>query len=248
MTDLTIVHTSDQHVADPKHDVTEDDGIAHAKRICDRYDPESTIIIDTGDWTGSGWASQFRVARRVAKVYRDHGFDLYSVPANHDVAIQGSTYTRWSRSRCDEFLSDVCGYEDDRWPKIRDHGSIRIILADSCASPTLLARGAVGDDQIGAIGEAAEEWNGPVLLATHHCPSGGDRLLRLTDRRDLGDRLKEVGGVDAWITGHLHQRVEWSGIWGAYYLLTSPMSVKNGCWREIYWNNDLDRFQWEWYD
>ena len=242
----TIAHITDLHIADPRHDVTLDDG----HRLVDAILADDIdVVVDTGDVTGSGTASQYATAREVTERLRDADVDYYVLPGNHDVAWQGSSYARWSRDRWESYAEDVdTSYTaGDEWPRVIDYDDVRLVLADSCAEPTAVARGALGGGQIERIGQAVEEAEGLALLFSHHCPSadaqGKTVALTLTDRDEITRRLEQAGGVDAWLTGHLHQTCEWSSVFGARYLLASDMSTAAGGYRRLWWGEGL---RWEW--
>lgn len=242
MTELIIAHISDLHLSDRRHDVTLDDG----HRLVDALlDDDLDVIIDTGDHTGSGLARQFHRARQVTDRLADFA-DYYLTPANHDVSIGGSSTGRYTRTNWEAYAATVStGYQSgDRWPRVIDvTDDMRLILVDTCAEPTLVARGHIGDEQLRRIGIAVAEARGRgmrTILAGHHCPSGGDPMLRLTDRDELAEILREAGGVDLGLFGHLHQRRHWSDVLGFRRLVACPMSTRDGGYWRVDW--DARRF------
>lgn len=254
MDEMTIVHLADLHLDDPKHDVTAGDGHALVSSIIDREDPGKSIIVDTGDWTGSGDALEVDTVIPVVSRLPEAGFTVLIAPGNHDVGLRGlklqpSSVREFHRLK-DHYATMPEGAE---YPYRHDVGDISIIVADTTvvttdADDTLLSGGHLGGDQIDEIGDLVEEADGTVVLATHHCPSaaadGLDWEKVLGDRDELADRLGEAGGVDVWLTGHLHQAASWSNVYGADRLLGSPMSAKEKTYRRMTWNGDRLESEW----
>ena len=241
MTDFTIAHISDLHLVDRGHDVTLNDG----HELVDSLEAESPdIIIDTGDHTGSGLARQFEQAEEVTSRLADIA-DYYLTTANHDVSIGGSSTGRYTRGNWESYAERVdTSYEaGSQWPRVIDRDGLRLILIDTCAEPTLVARGHIGDEQLRRIGIAVAEARGRgmrTILAGHHCLSadarGLDRTLYLTDRDALAETLREAGGVDLGLFGHLHRKAHWSDVLGFRRLVACPMSTRDGGWWHISWD------------
>lgn len=246
MTRPTIGHITDLHLADTGQDVTLSEGHALADAILD--DPPD-VLINTGDDVGSGWASQFHTAGEVTRRFRDADIDYLKNRGNHDVALGGISTRRWTLDNWEAYADDVADHYDqgDQWPVVVDYGDVRIIMMDTCAEATAVARGVVGDEQIARIEQAVEGWGGVTVLAGHHCPSasgpGLEASLALTDRRELASALSRAGGVDLWLTGHLHQQQVWSRTYGARYILSIPMSAAEGAYRRIWW--EAESVHWE---
>lgn len=246
----TIGFISDTHHADPRHDVTVED----ADRLVDGLlgDDKLDLIVIGGDDVGSGLRSEFdEAAGPVERLAEKADVDVVRVPGNHGVSIQGSSWRRWTRGNWEQYAerTDSLYTAGDDWPRVLDYGDVRVILGDTCAEPTMLARGCLGSEQIQAVAAAIADWHGPTALFTHHCPSsdgrGLDRALVLADRDEATQAFQAAGGLDLWGTGHLHQKLEASYVFGATRLLGSPMSVaEGGCWR-ISWD-DRGFFGWEW--
>lgn len=254
MSETTIVHLTDLHLDDPKHDVTSGDGHALVTSIIHREVPDQTVIVDTGDWTGSGNSLQVDTVIPIVSRLREEGFEIVITPGNHDVGLQGlklqpSSVREFHRLR-DNYSTMP---ESAEYPYRYRAGDLTIIVADTTvvttdADHTLLSGGHLGDDQIAEITEMVDEASGPVVLATHHCPSaaadGLDWEQVLGDREQLAERLGEVGGVDVWLTGHLHQAESWSNVYGADRLMGSPMSAKEKVYRRLTW--DGEQLDWKW--
>ena len=243
----TIAHITDLHIADPRHDVTLDDG----HRLVDAILADDIdVVVDTGDVVGGGLFDEYQQALEVTIRLAESDVDYLVGPGNHDLSYpQGSGPTDNMRDNWEWYHAQVGSHfrAYEAWPHAVTYDDCIIVMLDTCASGTALARGVVGDAQINTLHTIVADADRPVILAGHHCPSadarGLDWSLALTDRDEIGEALEQAGGVDGWLTGHLHQTCEWSGVFGAEYLLASDMSTAAGGYRRLWWDGGL---RWEW--
>src|SRR5690625_303823 len=228
---MKIIHVSDRHYGQPGA-TTANSLLNNA--IAARPDIADCIIVDTGDVVDTPDESVYRTATSALAQLADRCADMVMVPGNHDLNVMGITphptaHIRWGSHV--ERLTSLCR----SYPFITLAGGIAIIAVDSNRPPrgahrltqNFTATGYIGRDQIEDVVELVRYTKSrglPVIVAMHHCPSGGDALLRLHDRDAFGEALADAGGVDLILTGHLHQRCEWSDVFGARYLLSSPKS------------------------
>lgn len=247
MSAVTIFHISDLHIADPMHgDVGVEDGMDLVDAI-DEDRPD--ILINTGDDTGSGTEDQFNVAEQITSRFTAAPYRYVQTTSNHDVSLQGTSYRNWTRDNCEEYLSKVDDTyrKGQQWPRsVYVNGtSTMVLLIDTVAETSTVARGEVGSEQIERIG--AEVWRANendlnIVMAGHHCPSANEAGLTwkraLTDRNELGTAVEEAGGVDVWLTGHLHRAAEWSNTFGAAKLFSTPMGARERVFRKIVISED----------
>lgn len=241
-TDWTIGHISDLHLYDSAHDVTREQGEQLADAVvADDLD----LIINTGDDVGDGWAAQFLQASRIARKFAEADAWYLTIPGNHDIAIKGSTVKRWTVRNWRVYAEDLDEFyrEGDGWPRTIDIGDLRIILVDTCADPTALARGVLGSEQIAEVGRLVNDahYTGRrTILAGHHCPSKDARgfqwTLALGDRIELAKTLHQAGGVDLGLFGHWHRHLDASGVLGFRRLCAVPMCAKAGGYARFSWD------------
>ena len=245
-----IVHITDAHIDDPRREPN-----AHlrlrriAETIAEQEDRDRTVICDTGDL---GWSMASTEADKIrwalAPVY---GWRMIFSQGNHDHGPWG--LVRWGR-RSDhwrDLVAGLTGHDPPEAPEIevRSFAGVDFIAANSAHDQSFLARGKLGEEQIENIAQAcgrARRAKKKSVLLIHHCPSGGNATKRLSDRRELGEALDSVGGVDLMLTGHLHRDREWSGVFGAGRLISTGPATETPIWyRRVFWN-DLNQIRWNW--
>lgn len=249
---MKLIHIGDLHFG---QDGAVQGNAPILNHIANRDDIGDLIVIDTGDTVDNPSADIYRTATSAQRQVADRCRRLFKVPGNHDFDLAGLTDSSGARELWDRHMISLTG-ERPFYPSMHIIGGIAFILVDTCRPPTgrwerlasqVTATGLVGDDQIEEVAEMVRVAKGrglPVVLPLHHCPSGGDPMLRLADRRDLGDALEAVGGVDLILSGHLHQKGAWSHVYGARYLLSAPKTRDGGGYRVVTW--DGKKFCWEW--
>lgn len=224
--------------------------------IANRPDIGDLIICETGDDIETPSSRLFRTAKSARRQVYDRSREGVKIPGNHDLDISGMW--KWWRSpdMWAEYVEDLTG----RWPiypQLTVVDDVAIIAMDTCTPPSgrwakmyprqALASGLLGDEQIQKCAAMVEEQKAlgrQVMLLLHHCLSGGSVSLQLTDRHELGDALKAVGGVDVALTGHLHRKCEWSDVYGVRLLLSCPKTSEADGYRVVTW--DGVEWGWEW--
>lgn len=245
---MMIAHFSDAHVLDPRfpdgaHDRLHD----LCRRIAEEEDRRSTVVCVTGDL---GWDMSAEEARLIVEAMEPlRGWKVLHAKGNHDHGPLGLVRRTGAVERWRAMVDDMTGYLPGEYPSARyvAFQGVAFIVANSSWDQTFLARGRIGELQIKAIArgvERARKMGLRLVLMLHHCPSGGDRTKRLSDRDEFGAALEEVGGVDLMLTGHLHRAKEWRGVYGADWLISAPAATEDGRYRKIWW--DGARLRWEW--
>lgn len=230
---MKILHISDTHYG-------QSGALARCQRtilaMLERDDLDQCILVHTGDVidSPSPRGRQFGTARSHLVQLAKRCLGALWCPGNHDVAVAG--LARWAEGDqlWREFVQSM-GSPFDEYPAQIVVDNTAIIIADSNRRPSgrlaqmaesAIAAGYLGEPQISAIAHAVEQHREAglrVVLALHHCPSGGNPALRLRDRKELGIELSRAGGVDVMLTGHLHQRMIWPGKQhGAEVILSAP--------------------------
>ena len=105
----------------------------------------------------------------------------------------------------------------------------------------ILATGMIGEEQIRDICEAVKHHRAMgrrIVIAMHHCPTGGNPALRLSDRHSFGEALEAVGGVDLILTGHLHRAGHWTRVFGTRNLIASAKSPDSRSYTQIAMDGD----------
>lgn len=251
---MKFIHVSDRHYGQP--------GATQANArinnaICERPDIAQCAIIDTGDVVDSPSLRQYKTATSALLELSELAGEFLLLPGNHDLAWAGVSRSLAAPALWGDHVEELTGSRPT-YPSLHIIDGIAVIAIDTNRQPpNMLARqaaqitatGFVGDRQIFDVVNMvrkARSFDLPIIVAMHHCPSGGDPLLRLSDRLALGNALESAGGVDLMLTGHLHQKREWSGVFGARFLLASPKTPGAQGYREIWWDAELKRFRWGW--
>ena len=251
---MKFIHTSDRHYLQ--------DGAVQANAtvnnaIIARPDVAECFLIDTGDDVDSPTAAAYQTAASAQRELYDAASGGVKTPGNHDLDYAGLADAPTAPVLWADHVEDLTGTRPV-YPSMHIVGDTAIISVDTCTRPTgrweriasqVMATGLIGEGQIARVVEMVERarvLDLHVIIAMHHCPSGGDVMLRLIDREEFGDALDAVGGVELMLTGHLHQKREWSDVYGARFLLASPKTPEAQGYRVIWWCEDRGRFCWEW--
>lgn len=245
----TILHLSDQHLAEGFVDTSVEDGHAVADAIFDLEQPGPALVCDTGDVTASGLAEEYELARSVVDRYRDRGFGYFICPANHDMGPGGGIRARYAVDNFHEFAAATMPEHDREqpYPHLYRREDLAIVVTDSCAEQTMWSRGILGDDQRRRLTRMVRRLNArelKICMMIHHCPTVDDPLCRLVDRERMTVALNEVGGVDVMLTGHLHRAEVHHEAYGATFVFSSPSTTVAGQYRRIWWEDG--RLKWAW--
>lgn len=250
---MKIIHLSDLHYGQPGS-TTQNARVINA--LLERPDISECIVIITGDVVDTPEDTIYRTATSALRQLSEACAELVMVPGNHDLSTKGVTPHLTAHIKWGAHVENLTK-QRPAYPSMRVDGGVAIISIDTNREPpgihrltqNITATGYVGPDQIEAVAgmvQWARRLSIPTVIALHHCPSGGDPLLRLHDRRELGDALEAAGGVDLILSGHLHQKCEWSNVIGARLLISSPKSPDAQGYRVLWWDEDRRRFVWEW--
>lgn len=252
----TICHISDTHYGTPG-------ALSRCaptiNAIANRSDASDVVLVHTGDVIDSPApaGAQYDQAANALRQVCDRVRDFVVVEGNHDTAIKG--LTRWAEGRAlyRRFVRRMTGSAPTA-PYVETYDDVAIITLDSCRTPDdafdravddFLACGFLGQAQIDAAAGLAPEQRAKgraVVVALHHSPMGGGPTLRLSDRDALGDALREVGGVDVMLCGHLHERGEWRDKFGASVVLSAPKCGEpGGYWAIVCEGGEV---RWGWVD
>lgn len=253
MTQLGIIHLSDQHLEDAVQPVTVHDGHALADTIFEYEDPDTTVICDTGDFTGSGLQIQYDVAREVMARYRHRGYDYFVSPSNHDLGPAGGMIADYALANFHRFVSEVSPAHDPSrpYPHLYERDGLAVIVANTLAEQTFFARGILGARQRRRLRSQLRHAHRRGLhtcLLLHHCPTIDHPLYRLVDRAELASDLQRAGGVDLMLTGHLHRAASRRDRFGARLLLASPAVTIRRRYRRIWFDGTQFRWQWVYFD
>ena len=240
-----IVHISDLHAKDPRVDFN---AYRRSRKICKRIakqeNPETTIVVITGDL---GWGmsrEEKTLIMRMLYPLKKAKFPVLICKGNHDHGPKGLLRMQANVDRFADIVEAICGHKHrpPEDPHTTEFGPWLFINLNTSWDQTFLSRGHVGDEQYKAIQNIIEETDLDPIIYGHHCPSGGNVGLRLSDR----DKAKEYfDGCKLWLSGHLHRSRMWSNTFGTEYLVAAPMTPREQKYQKI-WFNDKGVIQWEW--
>lgn len=234
-----FAHVTDLHLKDLGHRIPLKQGHELVNAV---NEEDVDVIVNTGDDVGSGFACQFRAVKPVTRRFTERNRDAHGSPGNHDTTWAGASWGRYNRSNWEQYAEDIYSayVAGSKWPQVHDYSDVRLILGDTTTSPTAVARGVLGSEQIDDIVDAVErgqQRKQRTVVAFHHCMSG-QNTLGLKDRHELRDKLRARGGADLLISGHLHHAHEWSYVMGFRRIHASPMSVERRRFRVFWWDEE----------
>lgn len=252
---LRIIHVSDRHYGQAGAATKNAQVNNH---ICARDDASECIVIDTGDVVETPSRRLYDRAADAERELVEKARAVLKQPGNHDKAIHGMAPhwegpVMWNRYTID-LLGDAA--KPVGCPRVNVFDNVAVVGLDSNRRPSgraavsparLLAQGHLGDGQIEECAELVREHRAAgrkVVVAVHHCLSGGDPALRLRDRDELGKAIKSAGGCDAILSGHLHERNIWRGLWGADWIFSAPKTPEAQGYEEIWWEDEELRHRW----
>ncbi|HEX8655537.1 MAG TPA: metallophosphoesterase [Allosphingosinicella sp.] len=194
----TVAHLSDIHFG------------AHDQKVVDASvawlrEHRPDLVIISGDFTQRAREEQFRQASAWLNMLRADGFDLLTIPGNHDVPLYDLA-RRFGRplSRYKRYISnDLCPWYED------DHLAV---LGINTARSLTIKDGRINREQMEIIRDrfSAVPSNKTRILVTHHplfaMPIGeGGELSEAVGRHEDAVKAVCAAGVHIALAGHFHR-------------------------------------------
>lgn len=213
-----VIHFSDVHVG--FGDLSDRFEIVLGNLIFTKEPASDYVVVVTGDLVedATGPANYPRARAHIERL-RQVGFDVLTVPGNHDYG----TGDIGSRQFVDLYKQTFFGAADVTYPKLDVLDGAAFLGLDSMAEELnwydrLFAQGELGDAQLVRLDALLR---GPAVAACryrvvylHHHPFDPWPLHELKDSAALGEVLIGCGNVDALLYGHNHQGKKRNGKWG----------------------------------
>ena len=251
-----IIHISDLHIG-RTDDEEKNLGkiVKHIVNNNNKKKLKKTVVLVTGDIADDGKEEQFIKAREIFDPLFKNGFDVLTIPGNHDYGWNG---IHADEKRFKYFKSSFWELENVTYPHVKQIGGhcfigLNSMKAESGFFDGLLADGELGGKQINnTLGILRKLDNRPpeqkVILHLHHHPflyPDDNTAKKIGDKaahwlKDGDDFMHKISGrVDMLLFGHEHRHLDFShtGISNKYripIILSSGKSTKsNGKEQEV---------------
>ena len=231
---MKIIHLSDLHVG--KTDALEELKLI-VSHILMHHNPAHTAVAITGDLVETPATALYVQLREALKPLKRAGFQLMTVPGNHDLLPSGldlGPVTRVSYALWREHVNRA-----HQWPQVWRLGRWRIIGLDTNQASATdwqidLARGQVGARQLADLTLLLQD--GPSVVIGHHRVWWDDLAHRLEDAEALHGILDPRARY--YLCGHQHEAHE--VLKGAVRYVAAPRSTQRHEGRLRYQVLDLD--------
>lgn len=141
VTSKRVIHISDPHFTDnswtfdigDNHITDDQDSKRKAETLVtyltkNRLQLGTKTLVITGDLTDSGQDGDLNIAVDFIETLSKEGFEVYSIPGNHDYTFEGLLYFADEAKR-QSFINRITGYDD--YPHVVDLGNSWLVLLDS---------------------------------------------------------------------------------------------------------------------
>ena len=217
---MKIIHLSDLHVG--KTDALEELKLI-VSHILMHHNPAHTAVAITGDLVETPATALYVQLREALKPLKRAGFQLMTVPGNHDLLPSGldlGPVTRVSYALWREHVNRA-----HQWPQVWRLGRWRIIGLDTNQASATdwqidLARGQVGARQLADLTLLLQD--GPSVVIGHHRVWWDDAAHRLEDAKQLHDILDPRASL--YLCGHQHR--EYDAVHGSVRYIAAPRSTQ----------------------
>jgi len=220
-----ILQISDLHIDRNEH-VTQG-ARQHIARILEVFgnDTEKPWILISGDVVDDGREDQFLLANSILQPLREKGFEIYTLPGNHDYGWNGNFANPTSYHH---YLQYIVQDTTQQFPMTYSVGKHFVVMLDSMRAETgfldhFLADGEIGPTQLNALDiilmrlNAFRKSGSKVIVALHHHPflyPDNSKLEKLGNwfahyLKDGEDLLQMLAGrTDVLLFGHEHRHID----------------------------------------
>lgn len=176
--------------------------------IKNNRDADAVLIL--GDFVDGGGAAEFWAALQALFPLRETGFEILTVPGNHDVSVSaiGTIKSADARRHFNDFDEVLTSIVDRPFPFVSDFGDdVRLIGLDTTAGcDTIVSRGCVGAEQLHLLDGYLDTPRTCIVYAHHHYVQN-ELFLAIDDAAKLLDVLD--GRCAAALCGHKHEEWVW---------------------------------------
>lgn len=216
---VTLVHLSDLHVQVGGDTAKNLESISWA--LARHYRGQSPKILITGDISNNGQKDELELARNSMQPLYEAGFEIFSVPGNHDYGPLGNIVWRSDDSEFRAVMGEIPSWGT---PSSQEHVLIGLntMAGQSASLDRLWADGDLGDAQLNKLAEAltmTPRQNGQrVVVFMHHHPYAipTSFLPSWVEKpffgMDHAKRFQQIirGKIDVLLLGHQHHHADLS--------------------------------------